>query len=99
DYREDMSLKTLADKYHMNPSYLGQTFLKEVGCTFSQYLNQTRNKVAKELLLKTNMRIHDIAQEIGYVDISYFYRMFRKYYGVSPASLREINHKNIQEPE
>ncbi|SFR65677.1 response regulator [Anaeromicropila populeti] len=90
DYREDMSLKTLAGKYRMNPSYLGQIFLREVGCTFSQYLNNTRIKVARELILKTNMRMHDISNEIGYVDISYFYRMFRKYYGISPASLREI---------
>jgi two-component system response regulator YesN len=90
NYKEDMSLKTLADKFNMNPSYLGQIFLKEVGCTFAQYLNHTRNKVGRDLILRTNMRMNDIATEIGYVDVSYFYRMFKKYYGVSPASLREI---------
>lgn len=90
DYKEDMNLKTLADKFNMNSSYLGQIFLKEVGCTFAHYLNHTRNKVGRDLILRTNMRMNDIATEIGYVDVSYFYRMFKKYYGVSPASLREI---------
>lgn len=90
EYQKDMSLKTLAHKYNMNVSYLGQRFLKEVGCSFSYYLNNTRCKKGRELILNSNRRINDIANEIGYVDISYFYRTFRKCYGVSPASLREM---------
>lgn len=90
DYQKDMSLKTLAGKYNMNVAYLGQMFLKEVGCPFSYYLNNTRCKKGRELILNSNMKINDIANMIGYADISYFYRTFRKYYGVSPASLREL---------
>ncbi len=90
NYREDMNLKTLAYKYNINTSYLGQIFLKEVGCSFSQYLTNIKNSKAKELILTTNMRINDIAKEIGYTDTSYFYRKFKKHYGVSPATLREI---------
>lgn len=90
NYREDMNLKTLAHKYHMNTSYLGQIFQKEVGCSFAQYLSNTKNSKAKELILNTNMRIHDIAKEVGYPDTSYFYRKFKQCYGVSPASLREM---------
>lgn len=90
NYKEDMSLKVLAHKYNINTSYLGQVFLKEVGCSFSQYLNQVKNSKAKELILTTNMKVNDIAKEVGYVDTSYFYRKFKKYYGVSPASFREM---------
>ena len=89
-YQNDMNLKTLAYKYHMNTSYLGQIFQKEVGCPFSQYLNNVRNSVAKKLILTTNMRINDIAREIGYSDTSYFYRKFKQSYGVSPAALRDM---------
>ena len=89
-YSNNMSLKTLAYKYKMNPSYLGQIFQKEVGKSFSQYLNETRNRKAKELILGTNLKMQEIAFSVGYVEISYFYRMFRKQYGVSPASLREM---------
>lgn len=90
NYRADMNLKTLAYKYHMNTSYLGQIFQKEVGCSFSQYLSNRKNSRAKELILTTNMKINDIAKEVGYPDTSYFYRKFKQTYGVSPASLREM---------
>lgn len=90
NYKEDMNLKTLAYKYHMNTSYLGQIFQREVGCSFSQYLSNTKNSIAKDLILNTNMRINDIAKEVGYSDTSYFYRKFKQCYGVSPASLREM---------
>lgn len=90
NYREDMNLKTLAYKFNMNASYLGQIFQKEVGCSFAQYLSNTKNGIAKDLILNTNMRINDIAREVGYPDTSYFYRKFKQCYGVSPASLREM---------
>lgn len=90
NYREDMNLKTLAYKYHMNASYLGQIFQKEVGCSFNQYLNNAKNGIAKDLILNTNMKINDIAREVGYPDTSYFYRKFKQCFGVSPASLRDM---------
>lgn len=90
NYKEDMNLKTLAYRYHMNASYLGQLFQKEVGCSFAQYLSNTKNSIAKELILNTNMKINDIARTVGYPDTSYFYRKFKQCYGVSPASLREM---------
>lgn len=90
NYREDMNLKILSYKYHMNASYLGQIFQKEVGCSFTQYLSNTKNRIAKDLILNTNMKINDIAREVGYPDTSYFYRKFKQCYGVSPASLREM---------
>lgn len=90
NYQEDMNLKTLAYKYHMNASYLGQIFQKEVGCSFAQYLSDKKNGIAKDLILNTNMKINDIARQVGYLDTSYFYRKFKQCYGVSPASLREM---------
>lgn len=89
-YKEDMNLKTLSYKYHMNASYLGQIFQKEVGCSFAQYLSNTKNGIAKDLILNTNMKINDVAKEVGYPDTSYFYRKFKQCYGVSPASLRAM---------
>lgn len=90
NYKEDMNLKTLSYKYNMNASYLGQIFQKEVGCSFAQHLSNTKNSIAKDLILNTNMKINDIAKEVGYPDTSYFYRKFKQCYGVSPASLREM---------
>ncbi|MEG0641996.1 MAG: AraC family transcriptional regulator, partial [Clostridium sp.] len=89
-YYEELSLKTLANQYNINSSYLGQVFAKELGVSFSEYLNSTKNIKAKELILNTNMKINDIAKAVGYPDTSYFYRKFKKYYGVCPSTLREI---------
>lgn len=89
-YFEEVSLKTLSQKYNINSSYLGQIFTKEVGYSFSEYLNKIKNMKAKELILNTNMRINDIAKEVGYYETSYFYRKFKEFYGVSPATLREF---------
>ncbi|MDO4470773.1 MAG: response regulator [Bacillota bacterium] len=90
NYKEDMNLKTLSYKYHMNASYLGQIFQKEAGCSFAQYLSNTKNEIAKDMILNTNMKINEIAKEVGYPDTSYFYRKFKQCYGVSPASLRNM---------
>lgn len=90
NYKEDMNLKTLAYKYHMNASYLGQIFQKEVGCSFTQYLSSKKVEMAKELILNTNRKISDIAKEVGYPNTSYFYRKFKQHYGVAPVSLREM---------
>ena len=90
NYYEELSLKTLSQKYKINSSYLGQLFAKEVGYSFSEYLNKVKNMKAKDLILNTNMKINDIAKEVGYLDTSYFYRKFKNFYGVSPATLREF---------
>ncbi|MDV4150715.1 response regulator [Clostridium sp. AL.422] len=89
-YYEELSLKTLAHQFNINSSYLGQIFSKEIGISFSEYLNKAKNIKAKELILNTNMRINDIAKAVGYIDTSYFYRKFKKYYGVCPSTLREM---------
>lgn len=90
NYQEELSLKTLAQRYNINSSYLGQIFTKEVGISFSDYLNKIKNTKAKELILNTNMKINDIAKSVGYIDTSYFYRKFKKYFGVCPSTLRNM---------
>ncbi|BAK81222.1 response regulator transcription factor [Candidatus Arthromitus sp. SFB-rat-Yit] len=90
NYNEELSLKTLAQKYNINSSYLGQIFTKEVGVSFSEYLNKIKNNKAKDLILNTNMKINDIAKSVGYIDTSYFYRKFKKYFGVCPSTLRNM---------
>lgn len=89
-YYEELSLKTLSQKYNVNSSYLGQIFNKEVGISFSEYLNRVKNTKAKELILNTNMKINDIAKDVGYLDTSYFYRKFKKYFGICPLTMRNM---------
>ncbi|NEW09109.1 response regulator transcription factor [Paenibacillus sp. SYP-B3998] len=89
-YQEELSLKTWGHKVELHPNYLGQLFHVEVGTSFSDYLNQYRIEKATHLLLYTDRKTAEIAQDVGYWDTSYFYRQFKKYAGVSPTELRSM---------
>lgn len=88
NYSENISLKTLAADFNVNPNYLGRLFKEELGEFFSDYLNKIRMNKAKELLLNTNLSVREISLRVGYIDPNYFYTLFKKYMGVSPAEFR-----------
>ncbi|MDT2237564.1 helix-turn-helix domain-containing protein [Paenibacillus larvae] len=58
--------------------------------TFSEYVNTFRIEKAKHLLLQTELKTNEIAARVGYTDPTYFYRIFKKYVGVSPTELRKM---------
>ena len=90
NYGQELSLKTLGQKFNASPAYLGQLFQKEVGQQFNEYINQFRMEKAKQLLLNTNLTATEISKKIGFNDSNYFFRLFKKYVGVSPSELRNI---------
>ncbi|MDQ2084942.1 response regulator transcription factor [Herbivorax sp. ANBcel31] len=90
-YMEDISIKTLAYKLNTNANYLGQLFKEEMGKYFSDYLNIYRINKAKELLLNKNSKISDISNSVGYKDPAYFYRIFKKYAGLSPKEFKNFH--------
>lgn len=90
NYSKDINIKEFCKVVNINPAYFGRKFNKEVGCSFTYYLNKKRNDVAKKLVMNTDKKIADISHEVGYLDISHFYKNFKKYFGISPARLREI---------
>lgn len=89
NYREELTLKSVADQLHVNAVYLGQVFKKEIRYSFSQYLNQIRIKRAQYLLLNSNFNINEISEEIGYNNTNYFSKMFKKLNGITPKEFRE----------
>ncbi|WP_152396664.1 response regulator transcription factor [Paenibacillus guangzhouensis] len=88
NYAEELSLKTLSHTLHIHPFYLGQLFQKETGESFSDYLNAFRIKKAQKLLKTTTMKTSDISRSCGYLEPGYFYKMFKKYTGMSPTQYR-----------
>lgn len=89
EYQEDLTLKTIAERLHLNVMYLGQIFKKETNKSFSQYLNHYRIKLAQNLLLHSELNVNEIADQIGYMSQGYFYKNFKKYCGISPKEFRE----------
>jgi AraC-like DNA-binding protein len=87
-YMKDISLESYADQVGTNPYTLSKDFKKIMGINFIDYITQLRIDKAKELLLKTDMKINDISEHVGYRQ-SYFNRIFKKQVGVPPSQYRK----------
>ncbi len=87
-YSESLSLREMATLVHLNPNYFCQLFKTETGENFSNYLTVFRLKKAEELLKNTDLRAYEIAEKVGYPNLSYFSRIFKKYTGKSPFEYR-----------
>lgn len=90
NYRENLSLKELSDKYFINSAYLGQLFKKRYGVYFKDYLNCVRIEKAKELLLNSNEKVYKISELVGYNNVDYFINKFTKVVGTTPSKYRNI---------
>ena len=88
-YAENLSLKYLGEKYYINSAYLGQVFKKQYGCSFKDYLNKVRIRKAAQMILRTNMKVYEIALEVGYKNIEYFVTKFEEVYEMTPTRFRK----------
>ncbi|MGG1612041.1 response regulator transcription factor [Paenibacillus sp. FSL K6-2441] len=89
EYAQNITLKSVAERFRMNSTYLRQLFLKETHMKFSEYLMAYRMLQAKERILTTNEKISSIAHRVGYPNLNYFYTQFQGYFGMSPSDLRK----------
>ncbi|WP_405152554.1 helix-turn-helix domain-containing protein [Paenibacillus sp. FSL K6-0108] len=85
---DEITLRKISDMLHFNCAYLGQKFKLEENISFTEYLLQQRMEKAKQLLSSTSLRIYEIAVEVGYKDIDWFYKRFKTYTGSSPNAYR-----------
>lgn len=88
NYTENFSLNDLALKCNMNPAYFSRIFKQRIGTPLFQYINQIRIQKACVLLKKSNRSIIDIAYEVGYQNLSFFNRYFKKIMMMSPRKYR-----------
>ena len=95
DYKKELSLKDISKDLFINPVYLGQLIKKETNSTFAELLNKQRIKAAQQLLLSTNDSIEDICYTVGYSNVGYFYKVFRKLCGKSPKAYRKQVEANL----
>ena len=88
-YCENLTLDVLAKHIHMNSFYFSSYFKKQVGQNFKDYLNRVRMEHALELLLNSDKRSYEIADEVGFRDYRYFNEVFSRYYGKTPDAYRK----------
>lgn len=88
NYRETITLRTVARQFGISEYYLSRKFKSVTGFSFSSYLNTTRINIAKKLLREANMNITRIAEESGFNSITHFGRIFKTTTGLSPRAYR-----------
>ena len=89
----ELSLKSLSFQLGFNSSYLSVLIKKELGLPFQDYLIQERMKRAKLLLLTTDLKVYEIAEQVGFEDMNYFSQRFKQIVGVTPRQFKKGDSK------
>ena len=89
----ELSLKNLAFQLGFSPSYLSVLIKKELGLPIQDYLIQERMKKAKLLLLTTDLKIYEIAEQVGFEDMNYFSQRFKQVVGLTPRQFKKGEEK------
>lgn len=85
---EDLRLGQVAKAVHTSTFYFCKMFKKVTGINFTDYLSRVRIEKAKNLLLNPNLRVSEIAFEVGFQSLTHFNRVFKKILGQSPTDYR-----------
>ena len=85
---EDLSLGQVARAVHTSIFYFCKMFKKATGLNFTDYVSRIRVEKAKNLLLNRNLRVSEIAYEVGFQSLTHFNRVFKKIMGQSPTEYR-----------
>lgn len=84
-----LSLQSVAEGLNVNTAYLGQLFRTQTGTYFNDYLTDVRLEASCSLLTATPLRIREIAQKIGIPNQSYFNRVFKRKFVLTPVEYRQ----------
>lgn len=95
-YLEEISLTSLAERYHVESSYLSKMFRQETGESLILYITRKRMEKAKEYVRDMKMSLTEIAFLVGYDDYTYFSRVFKKNTGMNPREYRSRHKEEIQ---
>jgi AraC-like DNA-binding protein/ligand-binding sensor protein len=85
---EELSLGQVAKAVNTSTFYFCKMFKKVTGINFTDYLSRVRIEKSKNLLLNPNLRVSEIAFEVGFQSLTHFNRVFKKILGQSPTEYR-----------
>ncbi len=88
NYKEG-ELTDLAQSLHYDLYWLSRMIRKRTGKTYTELIQQKRMQQSAYLLRNTDMSVAEVGNAVGYDNLSYFHRIFRKQYGVSPKQFRD----------
>ncbi|SFL52291.1 two component transcriptional regulator, AraC family [Gracilibacillus orientalis] len=88
-YDQSITLKSIANKFYMNPVYMGQLFKKTYGVYFKDYILKVRMDEAKKLLRTTDLKVYEVAENVGFNNPDYFVTQFEKIVKTTPSQYRK----------
>ena len=88
NYTQKLTLSEMAEKTYVSQWHLSKLLNRHTGQSFSDILNHVRIEHAKELLKDPALRIGDISEQVGFLDLAHFSRVFKKQEGVSANEYR-----------
>ncbi len=89
NYQNNIKLETIAPLFGYNSAYLGKLFTKAIGENFNSYVDHRRIEHSKKLLEQQTLKVYEISEQVGYKNVDYFHKKFKKYVGISPAEYRK----------
>ncbi len=90
-YAEKINLDYAASLIRMNSAYFSRLFKKECGIGFVEYLNKVRMEKAKMFLEQNDLKLLDVADKVGFEDVNYFSKCFKRYTGMAPSEYRVMH--------
>lgn len=90
----DVTLHSLSKHFNYHPNYISNLIKRETNMTFQQHVQNAKLKKAAYLLINTDNYIKDIALDLGYIDTSYFNKIFKETYNCTPTNYR-LKNKSI----
>lgn len=88
---EQLSLNSVAEYVSRTPTYISKIFKERSGIGFIQYVRKKRMEKSLELLQEERLHVYEVAELVGYPDVTTFVKIFKKYHGVTPAGYQKMS--------
>lgn len=84
------SLEELARRFYISKSYLSRIFREVTSFTVNEYKNMNRIKKSQQLLLHSSYSVTEVSELLGFENLTYYERVFKRYVGMTPLKYRKI---------
>ena len=85
---ERITLNDVSKYANLSKEYTASIFKREMGLTVTDYINEQKLLLAKDIIKRNNMSLTDVAASLGFENYSYFSKLFKKRFGVCAINVK-----------